>query len=312
MVCCRDPLKQEVKLPYKLITKKLLREIAMCKINFFRIYPVICMTLFSVFLQSCATTHKIQQTKNPTLILEAPFEAVGNILEVPKAMLKLRKPNFSFGKEARFDRAWLAKDYATATRLVEDGLDLDHKVNGKSVSSLADQCVDRYFSRTVINKGGSLDDFKNAMSPLFKRAIAQDNKELINKYFYCGYPVSSYIESESLVYWAGYYVKQDIAAILDSNGVNSSRYQRGLAAGRKARINSAFAQVFTSHFLGHIFEGGNIVTAGVNELAAMSRSDGFTQIYKETFPELKPAEVKNLVIVTSLLLDGKLSYREFN
>lgn len=270
---------------------------------------VFSVVLFSLFLQSCATTDSISQ--DPTQIIVAPIgasiETVGNVLEVPIAILEFRKPHFSFGKEARFDRAWAAKDYPAATSLVNDGLDLSHRVNNKSLPYLAAQCIDHNFSRAVVRKLSSLTDFEDMIAPSFKQAIAQNDRATIDKYIDCGYPVSANIESEPLIYWSGFYVSADTASVFDQNGTNSPDYQRGFSKGRDSRIDTALNKILVSHVAGHIFKGANFLSAGWNEAMSVSRKTGLYQFYGETLPELDSEKLKATVIVTELILDGKLS-----
>lgn len=252
--------------------------------QFFRLFTIFSFVIFTIFLQSCSS--KLRYVKKTT---------------PPPPTL-----------EERFDKAWLANDYTTATQLLNSGLELTHKVKGQSLTYLASLCVDTNFSQAVINKTGFVGEFKNTIDPIFKTAIATNNKEVIAKYLSCGYSTSNHIDSESLAYWAGFYVRPNLAGSFDSNGTFSDDYKRGFVKGHESRINSALAYIMTFHFTGHIFEGGNPLSAAWNEGSSALRSQAISAFYQELNPDFDSLQLKGLTIVTSLILDKKLTLDNLN
>lgn len=280
----------------------------------FNVFRAICLTCFSTFLQSCASTDSVRYASHPVDgilngVTRLPFEIVGNVLEVPAAVLGGRKPKFTFSDAARFDRAWSHDDYDTMTKFIKDGFDINYKRGDQSISYIAGYCDNQQFSKAVINrKGFNITDFKKSADPKFKEAIAKNDEKTIRKYFSCGYPKYSYIESNPLVYWAGRYGNKDIANLLDSKGINSSSYKKGLYDGIKIKIDDYFAQAALAHFIEQALDGCGLFSALTKVAAITARDTAIAKLYQTILPNYFDSTTAGLVAKnTGLLLDRKLT-----
>ncbi len=155
----------------------------------------------------------------------------------------------------------------------------------------------------LINQDGSIGKLEG-----LKQAISENNKQLVNKYFYCGYPISSKLDSYPLVYWSGFYNQKDMAIFLDSNGINSPSYQQGLSDGHQDRINLALKLLIASFFVENIGDESNLFIALIHEGAAMAKTKALIQLLTESFPHKSNTEIQ----LAARVLNSKLSVYNFN